>query len=117
MLTRRAYSLEQEKVEIWRKLGKEKGEEEILTRGCLANIMEKDVWKVQGKEEDVKTSAVEGFARRRRRNMTAADKSVVAQFLRGIFRVVDSTTITNQQSSLASHHHAIIIFLSSIVHE
>lgn len=55
--------------------------------------------------------------RRRRRNMTAADKSVVAQFLRGIFSVVDSTTITNQQSSLASHHHAIIIFLSSIVHE
>lgn len=62
MLARRAYSLEQGKIEIWRKSGKKIGEEEILTRGCLANIMEKDVWKVQGKEENVKTSAVEGFA-------------------------------------------------------
>lgn len=62
MLSRRAYSLEQEKIEIWRKLGEETGEEEILTRGCLANIMEKDGLKVQGKEENVKTSAVEGFA-------------------------------------------------------
>lgn len=58
MLTRRAYSLEQEKIEIWRKSGMEMEDEEILTRGCLANIMEKDVWKVQGKEENVKTSAV-----------------------------------------------------------
>lgn len=58
MVTRRAYSLEQEKIEIWRKSGMEMEDEEILTRGCLANIMEKDVWKVQGKEENVKTSAV-----------------------------------------------------------
>lgn len=41
-----------------------------------------------GKRGEVRrTSAVEGFAERRRRNMPAApDKSVVAQFLRGIFK-------------------------------
>lgn len=86
MLTRRAYSLELEKIEIWRKLWKEIGEEGILTRGCLVNIMEKDVWKVQGKEENVKTSAVEGFAGDGDGTRPLPiNPSLVAHFLRGIF--------------------------------
>lgn len=120
MLTRRAYSLEQEKIEIRRKLWKEIGEEEILTRGCLANIMEKDVWKVQGKEENVKTSAVEGFAGTETEHDRAAadNKSVVAQFLRGIFSVVNSSTIIHHHSSnnnRQQYHHAWMS--STIIHQ
>lgn len=69
-----------------------------------------------GKRGECEDKRGRRLRRRRRRNMTAADKSVVAQFLRGIFSVVDSSSFDNQQQAIiiarqssSRHHHLLVI--------